>query len=299
MEFGKLKDISSIDWTLPPEDPRNSAHLISSNSHHLYFGAPAWGSKHWLGKIYPSKTHTEDFLTHYARNFNCIELNTTHYRIPTKEISLEWLSKVPANFLFCPKIPKDISHTRNGLYDKKTLAFWCNFLEGIRPNLGPCFIQLHELFSYKDKAQLFHFLESWPSEFRLSLELRHPSWFQNGVILPALSDYLNRKNIGLVITDVAGRRDVLHSSLSTNWTMIRLIGNNLVSSDEERLKSWAVRIRKWQEIGLQDTFLFLHQPDDVMTIEFSELAEKIFLESNFSDVPHFTLQTPKDLLSFL
>jgi uncharacterized protein YecE (DUF72 family) len=300
MEFGKTSDISTINWNLPKDDPKNSSHIKESQAlFNLHFGAPVWGAKSWIGKIYPPKTPTDQFLNYYAQSFNCIELNTTHYRIPDEKTAKNWLSKVPAHFKFCPKIPKDISHARNGLVDKIILGYWADFLQSIQPNLGPCFIQLHEMFAYKDKMLLFQFLEHWPSEFRLSLELRHPSWFQNGVILPALSDYLNRKNIGLVITDVAGRRDVLHSSLSTNWTMIRLIGNNLDQSDAIRLKNWASRISEWKEIGLNEAFLFLHQPDDVMSIEFSTLAEEIFANANFPNVPHFTLQTPQDLLSFI
>jgi uncharacterized protein YecE (DUF72 family) len=155
------------------------------------------------------------------------------------------------------------------------------------------------MFSYKDKMLLFRFLENWPSEFKLSLELRHPSWFQNGVILPPLSDYLNRKNIGLVITDVAGRRDVLHSSLSTDWTMIRLIGNNLHVSDEMRLGEWANRIKEWQKIGLRDCYFFLHQPDDIMTIEFSTLAEEVFTQMSYENVPHFNVNQNLDLLSLI
>lgn len=151
------------------------------------------------------------------------------------------------------------------------------------------------MFSYRNKALLYQFLESWPLEFSLSLELRHASWFQHGVVLPALADYLAKKNIGLVITDVAGRRDVLHSSLSSYWTMIRLIGNDLDPSDAYRLDLWASRIKLWQQQGLSETFLFLHQPDDLLSIEFAKLAEAIFTRHGFQGIPHFA-ELPKDEL---
>jgi len=297
MEFGKLSDISDVNWTIPADDPTNLTRQnpTLTDKSALYFGAPAWGSKHWLGKIYPKKTPTQDFLHYYSRNFTCIELNTTHYRIPDEKTTTEWLSKVPKEFLFCPKIPKDISHARNGLVDRTVLSFWIQFLEKMRPNLGPCFIQLNEYFSYKDKMLLFRFLENWPSEFKLSLELRHPSWFQDGIVMTALADYLHRRNIGLVITDVAGRRDLVHSTLSTNYSLIRLIGNNLDPSDTLRLSQWAERIKSWQQLGSQETFLFLHQPDDLLTIEFMNEAEKVFVEKGFDHVPHLEMQTPPSL----
>src|SRR5690606_37823878 len=127
----------------------------------LYFGSPAWGNKLWLGKLYPKKTKPNEFLHHYSRSFNSIELNTTHYRIPTQEGAREWLSQVPVGFEFCPKVHKDISHARGGLQDKRMLSYWLKFLETMQGNLGPSFIQLHEMFSYSEKVQLFRFLENW------------------------------------------------------------------------------------------------------------------------------------------
>ena len=297
MEFGKLENIDDVNWTLPMDDPKNAIRLSFKDNPVIRFGAPAWGSKHWLGKLYPNKAQPSEFLHYYSRSFNCIELNTTHYRIPDDKTAAEWLTKVPADFHFCPKVYKEISHGRNGLLDKTLLSHWINFMNRIKANLGPCFIQLHENFSYHDKMLLFKFLESWPSEYKLTLELRHPSWFQNGVVLPPLADYLHKKNIGLVITDVAGRRDVLHSSVTTDWSMIRLIGNNMDQSDEDRLLEWSERIGEWQHLGVHDTYLFLHQPDDVMTIEFATLAQNIFSETGFDNIPNIELFQEHDLFS--
>lgn len=299
MEFGKLENIDSVDWALPPEDPKNSSRIIAKNDFSLHFGSPAWGAKNWIGKIYPEKTPPQEFLYYYSRNFDCIELNTTHYRIPDEKTVTEWRSQVPETFEFCPKLHKDISHGRMGMLDKTLLSHWLNFISKLEVNLGPCFIQLHEMFSYKDKMLLFQFLENWPNEFKLSLELRHPSWFQDGVILPPLADYMNRKGVGLVITDVAGRRDVLHSSLSTEWTLIRLIGNNLHTSDEKRLEMWAHRLMGWKKLGLSDAYLFLHQPDDIMTIEFATLAEGICIKNGLKESPQFKLHQSMDLFSLI
>jgi uncharacterized protein YecE (DUF72 family) len=295
MEFGKIEDITGIDWSLPVEDPSNFTKPDSSAHPKNFFGAPAWGSKHWVGKIYPKESRPDQFLHHYAKNFNCIELNTTHYRIPNPETAAEWCSQVPQGFRFCPKVHKDISHSKLGLQDKSLLEAWLRFLEKMQGFLGPCFIQFHETFSYADKVHLFKFLERWPKDFRLTIELRHPSWFKDHTILPGLRDYLQTKGMGLVITDVAGRRDVLHSSISSDWTMVRLIGNDLADSDEERLKAWAQRLKSWQQKSVNEIYLFLHQPDDVWTIEFAQLAQRIFTESGFSPLPQIEMIKPLDL----
>ena len=296
MEFGKLDDISEVQWTLPQNDPQNASRFSPNLDPKLLLGSPAWGARHWLGKIYPLKSKPEEFLYYYSRNFNCIELNTTHYRIPDYETAKGWLSQVPKEFKFCPKLHKDISHSRFGPLDKTILNHWLSFLEQMQTHLGPCFIQFHEMFSYAEKSLLFQFLENWPSDYRLCVELRHSSWFHNGVILPALADYLHKKNIGLVITDVAGRRDVLHSTLSAPWCQIRLIGNDLDPSDSQRLQDWAMRIKQWQNQGLQETFLFLHQTDDILTIEFARLAHTILSQHGFKNIPTFLLQEEQGTL---
>lgn len=290
MEFGKLHDISNVSWNLPSDDPKNKERLIKRGPLKLFLGSPAWGVKHWVDKLYPKKTPMDEYLNHYSRHFTCIELNTTHYRIPDSKTVNDWRKKVPEAFQFCPKVYKEISHGQMGLLDKTLLAAWIEFLSEMKGNLGPSFIQLHEKFSYQDKKLLFHFLEGWPSEFKLTIELRHPSWFEQGRVLPALADYLNKKNIGLVITDVAGRRDVLHSSLSASWSQIRLIGNNLDISDELRLKSWGQRVLEWSELGLDSVYLFLHQPDDLYTIEFATMASQVFQDVGFSGLPAFLME---------
>ena len=299
MEFGKLEDISGVDWNLPTDDPKNTDHLSSTSNtdHMLYFGSPAWANKLWLGKIYPKGTETEKFLYHYSRNFNCIELNSSHYRIPNEETVREWMAEVPSHFKFCPKVHKDISHSRTGIYDKELLGYWFSFLGNIKGHLGPSFIQFHEKFSYAEKGMLFRFLETWPDEFKLTLELRHPSWFNDHKILPALADYLHKKNIGLVITDVAGRRDVLHTTVTTDWTMIRLIGNDDAKSDVKRLHDWSRRLNAWKKAGLKETYLMLHAPDDVMTIEFAQKASAIFTVGGFSNLPSFEFAQENDLFS--
>lgn len=300
MEYGKLDDISLVNWTFPDEDPGNAKRLHSSSQQKMsiHLGSPAWGAKYWIDKIYPKQTPVDKYLHYYSRAFNCIELNRSHYGIPDEKMTEEWLEQVPNDFLFCPKIFKEISHTQFGLYDKKLQAQWIYFIQRLGKNLGPCFIQFHENFSYERKSDLFHFIENWPSEFELSVELRHPSWFKNHTVLPALADYLSKKKIGLVITDVAGKRDVLHTTLSSSWAMIRLIGNNLDSSDELRLHDWAKKIKTWEQNGLKKVYLFLHQPDDIWTIEFSILAHKIFSSYGFNEFPKVEKIVSRDLFNF-
>lgn len=282
MEFGKLPDISRVDWSLPESDSRSEDYLKSlmpfEGRTQFFIGTPAWGRPEWVGTIYPRKTPAQQFLGFYAKNFSCIELNTVHYRIPTSEQLQKWIEKVTPGFIFCPKIFNGISHSREGLLDQSLLRAWCDTLPFYREHLGPCFLQLPPHFDYSKKAALFHFLQAWPREFELAIEFRHSSWLTpTRQILPALGDYLRERGIGLVITDVAGRRDILHTSTTAPFTMLRFIGNDLDPSDFERAAAWARKFQQWQEQGLQRAYFFVHEPDDIKA---PEMADHVVRELN-------------------
>lgn len=277
MEFGKLTNLENVKWDLPT-DVQSSLDFLrelksktsTAASAQFFVGTPAWGHKEWIGKIYPPKTKASDFLQHYAQNFNTIELNTSHYRIPSSEQVLKWQEQVQSAFLFCPKVFQGISHAPGGLLDKSLLKEWFRFLQDLGKHRGPCFIQFPPHFDYGRKAELFHFLQQWPQEFELALEFRHPSWFSEGRILPALEKYLQSQRIGLVITDVAGRRDVLHTSISSDFVMLRFIGNNLHPTDYTRAQTWAERLNSWSLLGLQRVFYFVHEPEDEKSPEMAQ-----------------------------
>lgn len=279
MEFGKIQNIENVNWDLHP-DPEVTTRFLKTlkpvDHPYYYLGTPAWRHKEWVGVIYPAKTKEAEYLRYYSRNYQCVEFNTSHYRIPTEEQTKKWRALVPENFLFCPKVFKDISHSVNGMSDVPLLKRWLNFLDDLGTNCGPSFLQLPPNFGYQDKLHLFHFLKMWPEEFELAIEFRHPSWFENGQILPALTEYLQGRNIGLVITDVAGRRDVLHSSVSADFTMVRFIGNDLHPSDEERVQMWVNKLKHWTDSGLKNVFFFIHEPEDLHAPQMTQIALKYF-----------------------
>lgn len=277
MEFGKLANIDGVDWSLPEDSSSSIAYLRSlprEGPTKFWIGAPAWSHKEWTGKVYPSHAKPADYLHHYARFFNSIELNTTHYRIPTDEQAAKWLEQVEGEFLFCPKMPQTISHSMTGLLDRELLKPWWKFLEAIEGRRGPCFMQLPPGFDYSRKALLHQFLRGWPPEFDLCLEFRHPSWFEGRQILPALRAYLQDRGVGLVITDVAGRRDVLHASISAPYTMIRFVGNDMHPTNLTRAAAWAERLARWKAEGLRQVFFFVHEPEDRAVPEMAELVVK-------------------------
>ena len=106
MNFGKLQDISKVDFSMPSEPAFNEK--IWSNSPcptpHVYWGCTGWGMAQWVGDFYPKGTKSKDYLQHYAKQFSTIELNTTHYRIPSLNTIQKWYEESDNDFKFAPKI---------------------------------------------------------------------------------------------------------------------------------------------------------------------------------------------------
>lgn len=268
MKFGKLQDISGVNFSFPPEPKINAVRLAertaapSPEPLRLYIGCTGWSMPSWVGQWYPKGTKSKGFLEAYGQQFNTIELNTTHYRTPDQALVERWCSQVPDDFRFCPKVLQRISHDRNmGLGGGQLPLFW-QALEYFGEKLGCCFIQLPPYFDYSRLELLERFLSAWPRAFPLAVELRHESWFQEEEAIQAFSDLFFKHQVAAVITDVAGRRDVLHLQLTSQQSMIRFVGNGLHPTDFDRARDWCQKIREWQQVGLSEVYLFPHQPDN-------------------------------------
>ena len=127
--------------------------------------------------------------------------------------------------------------------------------------LGTTFMQLPPHFGTNRLNELISFLGNIPHPLKLAIELRHESWFANNKMFDELSGFLMECNHALVITDVAGRRDVLHQRLSNKTALIRFVANNLHPTDFKRMDDWAKRSASWINKGLEEFYFFIHTPD--------------------------------------
>ncbi|GGF05359.1 DUF72 domain-containing protein [Hymenobacter cavernae] len=265
MDFGRLSDLRYVDFRLPTDHPETAAVLARAHAAtpqpRVFVGCPIWTNKAWLGSYFPAGIKDADYLHHYARQFNSIELNTTHYRIPDAPTVRKWRDAVPAGFQFCPKLPQSISHERE-LYNADDLTTtFCRSISGLDDRLGWAFLQLPPMFGPENLPRLERYLLDFPDYVPLAVELRHPAWFADAGLRESVSAMLEALGKTLVITDVAGRRDVLHMRLTTPVAFIRFNGHGLIPSDYARADAWAERLAVWLGAGLQTAYFFVHQKD--------------------------------------
>lgn len=270
MEFGKVPTpwLSKVDFTISHHDPRTWLRFRTNGGEkekpplRVGIGCPVWSVKDWVGTVYPQKADPKDFLFYYSRQFNSIELNTTHYRIPGLDTIRRWRETVPDDFRFNPKFPQELSHRTPLSPNIPQFKEFVHSMMGLEDKLGMTFLQLPPTFDPGHLRELRNFLFALPQDFPVAVEVRHPAFFADHMLIDPLYDLLAKAEATTVITDVAGRRDVMHTSLTSMKVMVRFIGNDLHPTDHTRIQAWVQTLHRWIEMGLQQVEFIIHEPED-------------------------------------
>lgn len=289
MKFGKVEHPENIDFTLPPTHEQTKEVLKKNKKkgfENVRIGCAKWNRTD-LKNFYPRGT--KDELQYYATQFNSIELNASFYRMFPAEQFGTWRDKAEGDFQFFPKVPQLISH-RKRLQDTNVLVddFVTNVL-ALKDKLGMAFLQMPENYMPKYINRLDPFFTHWPEEVPLAAEFRHTTWFTDEKVADELNDILIRNNVSSIITDSAGRRDMLHMRLTNDSAFIRYNGANH-ESDYTRLDDWLDRLEEWEKLGLKNVYFFVHQNVE----EASPLLSAYFIEK-FNKRFNTELKIPKTL----
>lgn len=282
MKFGRLDadQLSAIAWQLP-EDPPITQRLLEklTPSHQppaIYIGCSVWTDASFIGKVYPKGTPAKNFLKVYCQQFNTVELNTTFYSIPSVAKVKKWKETATPGFKFCPKVAQSISHRSKLDEQRRWLDIFIEAVLHFEESLGMTFMQLPPYFQPGNMDGLLLLLEQVPQGFSFSIELRHPAWFNDTAAQQTLFDALQEQGIGAVITDTAGRRDVLHQTLTTDCAFIRFVGNNLDQTDYARIDLWVQKLQQWIQRGLKNIYFLMHEPEKALCADLTQyMIEKL------------------------
>ncbi len=269
MDFGRLPSLVGVEFRLPPDAPATARVLarapVGEGPGSVRIGAPTFAHKEWVGTYYPAGTKENDYLRQYARQWPTLELNSTHYGLPAEATVARWRAATPAGFRFCPKLPQRITHdlALGPVADPDVAAFgrWLALLGPER--VGMPFAQLPPTFGPDSLPALHRFLLLYRDVVGgpLAVELRHPLWFSSPLAAGEVFNLLEALAVTAVISDVAGRRDVLHQRLTTATAFVRLNAHGLDPTDYARADAWAERLADWLRAGLHTAYIFIHQRD--------------------------------------
>ena len=271
MKFGKLENIDNVDFKLPADHEISNEFLnnspVSTARAIVYTGATSWNNLNWKGVIYDEKIKKNGLLGSYSKHFNSIELNATHYRTPSDNSINTWKNETPEDFRFCPKILQAISHRRDMTTNSDLVNNFILQIAKLEEKLGQTFIQLPPYFKHANLEYLEKFLSVWPIELSLAVELRDIGIHQSPEHLGEYLRLLRSFNATPLITDVSGRRDLLHMAVISEDVFVRWVGNGLVTSDYSRIDQWVIRLEEWAMKGVKRIYFMLHEPENETTPE--------------------------------
>lgn len=259
MKFGKVENPGSLDLRLP-KDHQGTKQVLekygsSTKKPAVYIGTPRWAKAELKG-FYPKGT--KDELAYYSTQFNAIELNAFYYRIFPEKTVQGWYERSSPDFKFFPKVPQLISQFRRLKNCRVELDDYFRSISHFKEKLGTVFLQMNENYGPSNAQDLFNFIMQWPTDLPLSVELRHPDWYNNSAVQDELCAVLEESGVGHTITDTAGRRDIIHMHLTNATCFVRFTGANH-PTDVDRLDEWFERLTQWKSQGIKQINFFIHQ----------------------------------------
>ncbi|HSG28539.1 MAG TPA: DUF72 domain-containing protein [Candidatus Krumholzibacterium sp.] len=152
--------------------------LESDKRGRLYIGPAGWSYADWDGIVYPPSTRL-DRLLFISRYFNCIELNSSFYRMPSSTLVDGWTRRLSdvEDFLLNVKVLGRYTHQR--AFDETAIM---QFIERFDPllaaeRLGAFLLQFP--WSFRFTGGNADYLEKIAACFRdrpAAIEVRHGSW---------------------------------------------------------------------------------------------------------------------------
>ncbi|MET0614000.1 MAG: DUF72 domain-containing protein [Thermoleophilaceae bacterium] len=206
-------------------------------------GCSGWQYDSWRGGLYPDGLAKGRWLERYSQVFDTVEVNSTFYRLASREAVARWAEQTPPEFMFACKASRYMTHIQRLQNLAEGIGRYYDGLEPLAEagKLGPIVWQFPANF-HRDDDRLGRALPLLPPG-RHCFEFRHESWFTEAVY-----KQLRAHGAALVIGDHPDRPFQPHE-LTTDWTLVRLHyghrGRRGKYSETE-LDEWARRIAEWR-----------------------------------------------------
>jgi uncharacterized protein YecE (DUF72 family) len=171
----------------------------------LYLGTSAFTANGWQGSFYQPGMQPREFLTHYARTFRTVEVDSTFYGTPSTSTVEAWNQKTPGDFVFAAKVPQVITHEKVLIDCEPEFDEFIDRMNLLGEKLGPLVLQF-PFFSKSEFESVNEFLprlrfflkriHQMPIKF--VVEIRNKAWLDE-----RFADVLREYRVALALTDTS------------------------------------------------------------------------------------------------
>jgi uncharacterized protein YecE (DUF72 family) len=216
-----------------------------------WVGTSGWNYKHWRELIYAKGLSQRRWLEFFAGQFDTVEVNTSFYRIPSRETIEQWHQTTPADFRFALKLWRGITHYRKLKNAGDLTKRFLDVVEVLpRDRRAPLLIQLPPN-QGKDVEKLRAYIEEFcgltTSRWDIAVEFRNAAWLE-----PDVYKMLDRVGAAVCIHDMRGKGET-DTPNDTSFVYMRRHGTSggpyAGSYSPEAIAHDAVRIRSWVAEG--------------------------------------------------
>lgn len=208
----------------------------------LRIGCSGWSYKDWAGPFYPNDLQAKDYLKFYSGVFNCVEIDSSFYRIPNQSMISQWKNKTPASFVFSPKLPKKITHDNKLENSESTLLYFYSVLNKLGEKLGPIAIQLPPSIKLSTHLGIMKkFISQLSPDFKHAIEFRHKSWFT-----PEVYKILREHNIAMVWS--FNQYLETPPEATSDFMYLRMVGDRELTEFTGIQKDRSAEMKKWASV---------------------------------------------------
>jgi uncharacterized protein YecE (DUF72 family) len=209
----------------------------------VHIGCSGWNYQDWRGRVYPKGCPPSRWLEYYAGLFDTVEINSTFYRLASRDAAARWAEQTPNHFVFAAKASRYLTHIKKLSDLGQGIE---RYYERIEPlvetrKLGPIVWQLPPWFK-RDDERLAEALAALP-DGRHCFEFRHETWFAKDVY-----ELLRERGVALVIGDRKGLEFQAHE-FTTDWTLVRFhygAKGRRGNYSQSELETWKHRLTQWR-----------------------------------------------------
>ena len=176
--------------------------VVPAGGERILLGTSSFTAKGWEGTFYPAGMRPAQFLTHYARRFRTVEVDSTFYGTPPVTRVRSWYDRTPADFVFAAKVPQVITHEKVLVDCEEEFQEFVKTMETLGEKLGPLLLQFGyfapSVFKNSGEflARLGPFLKKLPKEQRFAVEIRNKDWLDE-----RFTDLLRANSVALALID--------------------------------------------------------------------------------------------------
>ncbi len=207
----------------------------------FYVGCSGWSYTAWQGPFYPSTMDNSKWLEYYSKVFDCVEIDSSFYRIPNIFTVKNWSKITPSKFRFTAKFPKVITHEKRLKNVDNELRLFFKAMEPLHGKLLALLIQLPPSLDITQGLQgLREIIPILDNRFRYAIEIRNHSWFQD-----LAYNFFANNNLCMVWSQLVGIR--IPPIVTSDFLYMRFIGDRTI---QERnfgriQKDRTSEMRKW------------------------------------------------------